>query len=168
MPSSAYDPDLAGVPSSSYLLDNNPSDNSLDTDNDDENPPPSVPPPTLAPLTTSQLPRWVHSTREVVGDLAGDPIDQCQTRSQFQRASSLLAQVLENYDPDTCAEASSHQGWDATMKEEYNSLLSNGTWGLVPLPKCRKPVICKWVYKTKYGTDSKVDKQKPRLVTKGF
>ena len=37
------------------------------------------------------LSRWVHSTCEAAGDLAGDPRDQRQTRSQFQRASSLLA-----------------------------------------------------------------------------
>jgi hypothetical protein len=41
---------------------------SSDEDNDDENPPPfSQPPLALAP----ELPRWVHSTREVVSDLVG-------------------------------------------------------------------------------------------------
>ena len=49
---SACDPDLEIVPSSYSLLDNTPSDSSLDTDSDDENIPPS----------TSQLPRWVGST----------------------------------------------------------------------------------------------------------
>ena len=68
MPSSAHDPDLVDVSLSSSLLDNTPSDSSSDTDSDDENPPPPVPPPAQAPSTTSQLPRWVHSTREYVGD----------------------------------------------------------------------------------------------------
>jgi hypothetical protein len=40
------------------------------------------------------------------------PSDQHQTRSQFQRASSLLAQVLETHDPKTFAEASGHPDWD--------------------------------------------------------
>ena len=56
VPSSAYEPDLAVVPFSSSLLNNTPSDISLDTDSDDEHPPPPVSPPALAPLTTSQLP----------------------------------------------------------------------------------------------------------------
>jgi hypothetical protein len=30
------------------------------------------------------LPRWACSTREVAGDLVGDPSDQCRTCSQFQ------------------------------------------------------------------------------------
>eukprot|EP00253_Pinus_taeda_P003400 PITA_03400 len=54
------------------------------------------------------------------------------------------------------------------MNEEYHSLLSNDTWDLVPLPKGRKLVRCKWVYRTKYGPDGKVVKHKARLVAKGF
>eukprot|EP00253_Pinus_taeda_P023581 PITA_23581 len=54
------------------------------------------------------------------------------------------------------------------MNEEYSSLLANDTWDLVPLPKGRKLVRCKWVYRTKYGPDGKVDKHKARLVAKGF
>jgi hypothetical protein len=59
-----------------------------------------------------------------------------------------LAQVSENYDPNTFEEASGHLEWDTTMKEEYNSLLANDTRDLVPLPKGRKLVRCKWVYRT--------------------
>ena len=79
-----------------------------------------------------------------------------------------MAQVSDNYDPNTFAEASGHPAWDAAMKEEYKSLLANDTWDLVPLPKGRKLVRCKWVYRTKYGPDGKVDKHKARLVAKGF
>eukprot|EP00253_Pinus_taeda_P026270 PITA_26270 len=54
------------------------------------------------------------------------------------------------------------------MNEEYHSLLANDTWDLVPLPKGQKLVRCKWVYKTKFGLDGKVDKHKARLVAKVF
>eukprot|EP00253_Pinus_taeda_P021612 PITA_21612 len=54
------------------------------------------------------------------------------------------------------------------MNEEYRSLLANDTWDLVPLPKGQKLVRCKWVYRTKYGPDGKVDNHKARLVAKGF
>eukprot|EP00253_Pinus_taeda_P013959 PITA_13959 len=119
-------------------------------------------------LRILKLPRWVRTTRDAAGDLAGDPTDQCRTRSQFERASSLLAQAPVNHDPDTFAEASGHPHWEAAMNEEYHSLLANDTWDLVPLPKGRKLVRCKWVYRTKYGPDGKVDKHKARLVAKGF
>ena len=54
------------------------------------------------------------------------------------------------------------------MKEEYNSLLSNDTRDLVSLLKGRKFVKCKWVYRTKYGPNGKVDKHKAILVAKFF
>ena len=54
------------------------------------------------------------------------------------------------------------------MTEECHSLLANNTWDLVPLPKGRKLVRCRWVYKTKFGPDGKVDRHKARLVAKGF
>eukprot|EP00253_Pinus_taeda_P002511 PITA_02511 len=66
------------------------------------------------------------------------------------------------------AEASNHPDWDTSMNEEYRLVLENDTWDLVFLPKGRKLVRCKWVYRTKFGPDGKVDKHKVRLVTKGF
>ena len=54
------------------------------------------------------------------------------------------------------------------MKEEYLSLLSIDIWDIVPLLKGRKLVICKLVYKIKYGPDGKVDKHKVKLVSRGF
>ena len=53
-----------------------------------------------------------------------------------------MAQVPDNPDPETFEEASVHPNWDATMNEEYHSLLANDTWYLVPLPKGRKLVRC--------------------------
>jgi hypothetical protein len=38
--------------------------------------------------------------------------------------------------------------WECVMQEEYDSLMTNNTWTLVPLPSSRKPVSCKWVFKS--------------------
>ena len=48
--------------------------------------------------------------------------------------------------PKDFHEAHGIKEWDASMKDEHNSLLKNDTWDLVPLPKGRKLVQCKWVY----------------------
>jgi hypothetical protein len=71
-----------------------------------------------------------------------------------------LAQVSKTNDLETFAEALGHPDWDTTMNEEYRSLMENDTWYFVPLPKGRKPVRCKWVYKTKYASDGSVERHK--------
>jgi hypothetical protein len=54
------------------------------------------------------------------------------------------------------------------MNEEYHSLMAKDTWDILPLPKGRKLVRCKWVYRTKYASDGSVEIHKARLVAKGF
>ena len=54
------------------------------------------------------------------------------------------------------------------MDSEYRSLMANDTWDLVPLPKGRKLVRCKWVYRTKYASNGSVERLKARLFAKVF
>eukprot|EP00253_Pinus_taeda_P009951 PITA_09951 len=54
------------------------------------------------------------------------------------------------------------------MKEEMMALSKNGTWDLVELPKGKKTVGCKWVFKLKRGVNDTEDRYKARLVAKGF
>jgi hypothetical protein len=79
-----------------------------------------------------------------------------------------LVQVSETHDPKTFAKASIHPDWDTSMNEEYLYLMANDTWDLVPLPKIRKLVICRWVYRTKYASDGSVERHKDCLISKGF
>ena len=79
-----------------------------------------------------------------------------------------MAQVSENHDPTTFAEASGNPDWDVAIDDEYCSLMVNNTWDLVPLPKGRELVRCKWVYRTKYALDGSVERLKVRLFTKTF
>ncbi len=54
------------------------------------------------------------------------------------------------------------------MQEEYNSFVVNNTWSLVPLPKGRKPISSKWVFKIKHGVRGEVERYKARLVARDF
>jgi hypothetical protein len=54
------------------------------------------------------------------------------------------------------------------MQEEYDFLVVNNTWSLVALPKGRKPISCKWVFKIKHGVDGEMERYKARLVVRGF
>jgi len=54
------------------------------------------------------------------------------------------------------------------MDEEMAALDVNATWELVALPKDKKVIGCKWVYKVKHNVDGSVSKYKARLVAKGY
>ena len=60
--------------------------------------------------------------------------------------------VVRNYlqeEPPTFAITSRFPHWIEAMDSEYNSLLKQQTWSLVPLPSGKNVVHCKWVYKIK-------------------
>lgn len=54
------------------------------------------------------------------------------------------------------------------MIDEFNTLVTNKTWVLVPHSGRVKPVDCKWVFKAKFNPDRSFLKLKARLVAKGF
>lgn len=44
----------------------------------------------------------------------------------------------------------------------------NNTWDIVDLPKDKKPIGCKWVFKVKLKSDGSIERFKARLVAKGY
>lgn len=58
--------------------------------------------------------------------------------------------------------------WQEAADLEYESLLENETWDLVDLPKGRKAVGSRWVFKVKHYSDGRVERYKCRLVAKGY
>jgi hypothetical protein len=54
------------------------------------------------------------------------------------------------------------------MDEEMVALDANMTWELVPLPKGKKAIGCKWVYKMKHNSDGSINRYKARLEAKGY
>jgi histone deacetylase 1/2 len=58
--------------------------------------------------------------------------------------------------------------WVEAMDSEHEALLRNRTWKLVPRPKGRNVIECKWVYKVKRKADGSIERYKARLVAKGF
>ena len=54
------------------------------------------------------------------------------------------------------------------MDDELDSIKKNKVWELVELPKGRKPIGCKWIFKKKFKYDGTLDKYKARLVAKGY
>ena len=54
------------------------------------------------------------------------------------------------------------------MHNELQAMELNKTWSMVPLPKGKHSIECKWVYKVKLKTDGNVEWYKGRLIVKGY
>jgi hypothetical protein len=58
--------------------------------------------------------------------------------------------------------------WHNAIQTEFNALLSNQTWTLVPSNTANNVVRCKWVFKVKRKVDDFLERYEARLVAKGF
>nr|GEZ55554.1 hypothetical protein [Tanacetum cinerariifolium] len=54
------------------------------------------------------------------------------------------------------------------MKEEYDALMKNATWSLVPRASNTNVVDGKWVYRLKWDKNGAITRYKARFVAKGF
>ncbi|KAG8501164.1 hypothetical protein CXB51_003282 [Gossypium anomalum] len=87
-------------------------------------------------------------------------------------ALNVAEDINANQEPSNYSEAVScedSEKWMFAMQEEMESLHKNRTWDLVKLPKGKKAVRCKWVFKKKEGTPGVEEpRYKARLVAKGY
>ena len=52
--------------------------------------------------------------------------------------------------------------------EEYNSIMNNDVWEVVPRPEGKSVVTSRWLYKIKHATDGSIEKYKAHFVSQGF
>jgi histone deacetylase 1/2 len=71
-------------------------------------------------------------------------------------------------EPATPQEAMQDPRWKNAMQAEFDALLKNKTWRLVPPSKGKNIIDCKWVFKIKRKSDGSIERYKARLVAKGF
>ncbi|GJZ52462.1 ribonuclease H-like domain-containing protein [Tanacetum coccineum] len=57
--------------------------------------------------------------------------------------------------------------WKEAMLDEYNALITNGTWVLVPRPANVNVVRSMWLFKHKFNADGSLSRYKARLVANG-
>ncbi|XP_076935490.1 uncharacterized protein LOC143602168 [Bidens hawaiensis] len=81
---------------------------------------------------------------------------------------SFVSSLNKTVEPRTYQEAATDYNWISAMNDEMSALYRNNTWNLVDLPKDRKAIGCKWVYKIKYKANGEIDRYKARLVAKGY
>ncbi|MDV3146689.1 MAG: reverse transcriptase domain-containing protein, partial [Sweet potato little leaf phytoplasma] len=71
-------------------------------------------------------------------------------------------------EPTCFKDAVKYAEWRDAMDKEYQALVENNTWTLVPPSSSLTVVSCKWVYRLKLQPDGSIERYKARLVARGF
>lgn len=81
------------------------------------------------------------------------PTPKVRTLKELYESCSYALNVT---DPSNFEEAEKLEHWRQAMTEKIDSIQKNGTWKLCELPKGKKEIGVKWVYKTKLKPNGKL------------
>ncbi|KAJ0443134.1 putative RNA-directed DNA polymerase [Helianthus annuus] len=102
------------------------------------------------------------------------PSHPMQTRSQSgifkpRTPFSLLTESSSSISPlpKSHLAALADPNWKRAMANEYEALLENHTWELVPRPTNAPIIRCMWLFKHKFNADGSLERHKARLVVNG-
>jgi hypothetical protein len=122
--------------------------------------------------TTSERknPKWLRDILSDAQGSVGNPKEAVRESKPPERFCSYIAMVssIRESEPSTFEEATSRQVWRDAMMEEYNSIMKNDVWEVVPRPEGKSVVTSKWLYKLKHAADGSIEKYKARFVARGF
>ena len=76
--------------------------------------------------------------------------------------------MLVDFEPLGIEEALKKKVWMNAMKEELEAIERNKTWELTKIPKKKKAISFRWVFKVKFKPNGSVGKHKASLVDRGF
>jgi hypothetical protein len=114
-------------------------------------------------------PAWARQTLE---EAEGHKAPQGATREskrpkRFSSYLSAMTHIIDS-EPSCHGEVACEQVWQDAMTEEYQSILKNDVWDVVPRPEGKSVVTSKWIYKIKHVVDGSIEKYKARFVARGF
>ncbi|GKE60317.1 ribonuclease H-like domain-containing protein, partial [Tanacetum coccineum] len=115
-----------------------------------------TPPPTTQHTSLPNPPTRTHHmvTRSQVGTVKPNP--------RFHGHVSHISPL-----PKSPFVALSDPNWRDALYDEYNALIKNGTWILVPKPPNVNVVRSMWLFRHKYHADGSLSRYKARLVANG-
>jgi hypothetical protein len=120
--------------------------------------------PTKMP-SRKRRPSWAQ---ELIKDAKryGAPENYLRESKKPKPYSNYVACLCDIMDakPSNYEEVAKKRAWKDAMGEEYQSIVKNDVWDVVPKPKEKSIVSSKWIYKTKHVADGSIEKYKARFV----
>ncbi|KAL6567862.1 hypothetical protein OROGR_001530 [Orobanche gracilis] len=140
---------------------------------DDENSNPTTPAPTSRgthPSPVVEEPRRGARIRKEK-NFGEDFFSYLVEGTQKKVTKEVISSINLDDDRKTFVEAMSSRDaplWKEAVDDEMDSIMGNGTWELVDLPKGKRTRGSKWVFKKKYHRNGPISAYKARLVAKGY
>eukprot|EP00253_Pinus_taeda_P005883 PITA_05883 len=105
--------------------------------------------------------RLAQDAEKVVG-----PTAQRRQRQSVDRYIGYMALMSKCVvtEPSSFEEAVEDPAWVDAMMEEYDSIVRNSAWEIVPRSEGKLVVSSRWIYKVKQAADESVEKYKARFV----
>ncbi|XP_043725851.1 uncharacterized mitochondrial protein AtMg00820-like [Telopea speciosissima] len=118
-------------------------------------PQPSLPPDSISAQAQNHL-LAVPLTRTHPMQLRSNP----RPSTRYPLPSAHLIEGPIEVEPTCFTEADKHDKWRTAMETEFNALLKNGTWSLVPPQSHQNVIGSKWVFRIKRKADGMVEHYK--------
>jgi len=102
--------------------------------------------------------------------VVGPPTTQRGQRQSLDRYTGymdLMSKCVVT-EPSSFEEVVEDLAWVDAMVEEYDSIVKNSAWEIVPRLEGKSVVGSRWIYKVKQVADGSVEKYKARFVARGF
>ena len=80
---------------------------------------------------------------------------------------ALLCNFIDK-EPSNYEEATKRKEWKDAMIEEYQLIMKNDVWDVVPRLEGKSVVTSKSIYKIKHAVYGSIEKYKARFVARGF
>ncbi|GJY25581.1 nucleotide-binding alpha-beta plait domain-containing protein [Tanacetum coccineum] len=137
----------------------------------------SLPPSKTSPYYSSKSPYVIPTTYHPSPSSSRSPISSessvshLSPTSQTSPESSMVnISHIDYIDTNTTTThtTTSHHSATSSMKEEYDALMKNRTWSLVPRASNTNVIDGKWVYRLKHDKNGVITCYKARFVAKGF
>lgn len=76
----------------------------------------------------------------------------------FTSTKYPLISDMSETEPKSYLQATKNPNWQHVMQLEFDALMFNRTWDLVPRPPATNVVGCKWIFRIKKKSDGSVER----------
>lgn len=79
----------------------------------------------------------------------------------------FLSAITVTYEPHSFNEAMKDENWRLSTRSEIDALKAQHTWDVCTLPKGKRALGCKWVFRRKFRANGTLERHESRLVVLG-